>query len=131
MEKLSALGLSVHGFGFKTRGLIKAGRVMTSADSLAWSLAARMEGPLPGHDVPGPGRPQGHQTCSNCPVFALLWRKELLQRLKEAGVPLTAPSKAAFAPVAPKPVKTPKVEPVKPPRKEKAVPWAGEIKWFL
>jgi hypothetical protein len=85
MRNLAGLGLKLHGFGFKTKGLLKVQRSMVSADSLAWSFAARMEDPLPGHDRPGPGRPLGHQACSNCPVFALRWRRKLLSKLKKGG----------------------------------------------
>jgi hypothetical protein len=42
-----------------------------------------MSDPIPGHDVPGPGRPLGHQSCSNCPVFALRWRRALMSTLKK------------------------------------------------
>lgn len=82
MRALAAHGLKLHGFGFKQRGLLRAGDAMASADSLAWSFAARMEEPLPGHDKPGPGRPLGHNSCANCPVFALKWRKRLMGLLK-------------------------------------------------
>mgnify|MGYP000181470407 CR=1 FL=1 len=57
---------------------------LASADSLAWSFAARREPPLPGHDEPGPGRRAGHKHCNNCPEFALAWRDQLLARLRVA-----------------------------------------------
>jgi hypothetical protein len=78
--------LRLHGFGFKTLGLLDCADVLASADSLAWSFAARREPPLPGHDEPGPGRRAGHKHCNNCPEFALAWRENLLARLR-----LTAP----------------------------------------
>lgn len=84
MRTLASGGLRLHGFGFKQKGLVKAGDAMASADSLAWSFAARMEDHLPGHDKPGPGRPRGHKSCSNCNVYALQWRKRLLSMLKDA-----------------------------------------------
>jgi hypothetical protein len=83
MTTLHKGGLRLHGFGFKTRGLLKVQSEMVSADSLAWSFAARMEPPLPGHENPGRDRPLGHQSCANCPVFALRWHRELLKRLKK------------------------------------------------
>lgn len=83
MTTLHRGGLKLHGFGFKTRGLLKVEHEMISADSLAWSFAARMQPPMDGHDSPGPGRPLGHQSCANCPTFALRWRRSLLKRLKE------------------------------------------------
>jgi hypothetical protein len=75
---LAGLGLRVHGFGFKKQGLKLCGDSLTSADSLAWSYAARREPPYPGHDKPGPGRSRGHINCANCLEYALDWRRELL-----------------------------------------------------
>lgn len=82
MRTLASDGLKLHGFGFKQRGVVRAGDAMASADSLAWSFAARMEPALPGHNKPGPGRPLGHNSCANCPVFALQWRRRLLSLLR-------------------------------------------------
>lgn len=64
---------AIHGFGVKTRGLLASNR-FTSADSMAWSYDAYRSAPLPGHQ---------HQTCSNCPEYARLWREALLARLVE------------------------------------------------
>jgi hypothetical protein len=44
LAALAGLGLRLHGFGVKSRGLALAGEFLASADSLAWSLAARREG---------------------------------------------------------------------------------------
>jgi hypothetical protein len=44
LAALAGLGLRLHGFGVKSRGLALAGAHLASADSLAWSLAARREG---------------------------------------------------------------------------------------
>lgn len=66
IAKLAALGLKLHAFGVKTQGLIAYGDLLTSADSMAWSFAARMGGiRLPGHT---------HRSCHNCLEFALAWR---------------------------------------------------------
>ncbi len=63
----------LHGFGVKQLGLERIGHLLTSADSLAWSYAARAEKiRLPGHP---------HATCSNCIDFALQWREKLLRTL--------------------------------------------------
>lgn len=83
MRRLQGHGLKLHGFGFKTQGLLRAQDVMASADSLAWSYSARWTEPLPGHDRPGSGRPTGHQSCANCSVYALKWREKLFKTLKE------------------------------------------------
>ena len=65
-------GLRLHGFGVKTLGLARYAHLLHSADSMAWSEAAKHLPPLPGCV----GR---HKTCANCPVFALRW----LARIEE------------------------------------------------
>jgi hypothetical protein len=65
----TAYGLRLHAFGLKTLGLRRSSAYLTSADSMAWSMAARRAGAaLPGCS---------HASCSNCLRFALLWRSEL------------------------------------------------------
>ncbi len=55
------------------------------ADSMAWSeMVVRQNIRLPGHDRPGPGRPEGHATCATCPDFALLDRSRLLAAVGRA-----------------------------------------------
>ncbi|NYI95903.1 hypothetical protein HNR12_002180 [Streptomonospora nanhaiensis] len=71
---LARQGLRLHGFGFKTRGLAHMHHLLASADSLAWSYAARRRPPLPGHDI-------AHINCANCPTYALRWRAEMLAGL--------------------------------------------------
>jgi hypothetical protein len=78
MTSLASGGLKLHGFGFKVNGLRACGSSLTSADSLAWSLGARRDPPLPGHDLPGDGRRFGHINCANCATYALKWRAQLL-----------------------------------------------------
>ena len=81
-------GLKLHGFGFKTQGLLGSpGLDLESADSLAWSFNATKQPPLPGHDKPGPGRPWGHKTCANCLEYALMWRDDMLARVEVAHRP--------------------------------------------
>jgi len=60
----------LHGFGFKILGLAAHGHLLTSADSMAWSLDARRRPPLPGC--------AGHRNCANCLRFALQWRAAVL-----------------------------------------------------
>jgi hypothetical protein len=85
MSTLAASGLRLHGFGFKKLGLAKCSSFMASADSTAWSDTARQNQMyLPGHNKPGPGRPKGHINCANCAEWALMWRDELLEDLKDA-----------------------------------------------
>ncbi len=66
----------LHGFGFKTLGLLRCGHLLHSADSLAWSYRARKAGQQLGCK---------HKSCSNCMIFALQWRESLLARLGYPG----------------------------------------------
>jgi hypothetical protein len=73
MRAVSRLGLRIHAFGIKTQGLEVYGDRIVSADSLAWSFAARRQRiRLPGCN---------HATCANCHVYALRWREEMLRGL--------------------------------------------------
>lgn len=76
MRDLSRAGIRPHGFGFKFGGLVRAGRCMASADSLAWSLNARKHDPLPWCT---------HSSCANCHKWALRWRERLLAAVAKAG----------------------------------------------
>lgn len=78
MGLLSEGGISIHGFGVKKAGLKKYGHLLGSADSMAWSFAARRDDPLPGcrHGKEGTGN------CANCPRYALRWRGQLLDNLR-------------------------------------------------
>jgi len=65
----------LHGFGFKTLGLLAHGHLLTSADSLAWSDVARK--------LRRPALPQcvtagRHKNCANCLPYALHWRTRVL-----------------------------------------------------
>lgn len=68
IRTLAADGLCIHAFGFKKQGLAACGEVLESADSMAWSFAARRSPPLPGHT---------HKNCANCLQYALGWGHEL------------------------------------------------------
>lgn len=74
MTELARRGLRVHGFGFKLGGLRRVHTVIESADSMAWSKQARMNAiQLPGCT---------HKTCANCELFAMRWRKRVLESLR-------------------------------------------------
>ena len=61
----------LHGFGFKVQGLRRFAHLLTSADSMAWSVDARRHGrPLPGCTA--------HRNCANCMRYALGWRRTVL-----------------------------------------------------
>jgi hypothetical protein len=68
---LAGQGLRLHGFGVKTAGLSRYGWALASADSLAWSYAARREPALPGHR---------HKNCANCLTYALAWRERVVRQ---------------------------------------------------
>lgn len=70
VESVAALGLKVHAFGLKGRGLAMVSGVAASADSMAWSYAARREPPMAGHT--------SHKTCANCLDYALAWRAKVV-----------------------------------------------------
>lgn len=95
-------GIDLHGFGVKISGLGKYGSSLASADSLAWSMAARREPPLPGC--------VGHKSCANCERFAFRWRERVLASIarhttrtvrhgknRMSGNPNTAPMRARLA----------------------------------
>ncbi len=65
---LADAGLSLHGFGVKSRGIANVAGALASADSMAWSYRARRDEPLPGCQ---------HQRCSNCIRYAERWRDRL------------------------------------------------------
>lgn len=73
----------LHGFGFKTRGLMRLGSQLASADSMAWSYNGRRN-PDPSHDHRNTrqGAPRATESsCANCLDFALRWRGRLLDGL--------------------------------------------------
>jgi len=73
MMVLHRIGIKAHAFGFSIRGVRRAGKYLQSSDSMAWSYAARFRPVrLPGCQ---------HDTCENCPIWALRWRRKLLQAL--------------------------------------------------
>lgn len=69
---LAELGIRLHGFGVKTRGLAAYHDALASSDSLAWSYAARYAPPLPGCT---------HNNCANCIRYATQWRLDLLEQV--------------------------------------------------
>lgn len=70
---LAQLGLRLHGFGVKTRGVRKYAQHLTSADSMAWSFAARY-GQVKLDEC-------SHPRCNNCIVYAHRWRDSVLATL--------------------------------------------------
>lgn len=74
---LKSRGLRLHGFGIKLGGLENAAHLLTSADSMAWSDAARRDR---GRSRPFCIRdhPRGARTCANCGVWAREWRDRVV-----------------------------------------------------
>ena len=70
VTELARRGLRLHGFGVKTGGLHLYGHRLASADSMAWSYAARRAPALPGCT--------GHKNCANCLTYATRWRQHIL-----------------------------------------------------
>lgn len=66
--------IRIHAFGVKTNGLRLFGDWIASADSMAWSFAARREKRL----MPGCA---GHKNCANCLRWALEWRRSRIDSL--------------------------------------------------
>lgn len=81
---LAGMGLRLHAFGYKLGGLAEAANLLSSADSLAWSYAARRDARLAGCT--------GHKNCANCLRYALLWRARVLATIATA-----APGQLRFA----------------------------------
>lgn len=76
VRDLSSAGLRLHGFGVKTQGLRLFGDLLASADSLAWSMAARRDGQKSaGRSWCGS---TGHKNCANCLAYASAWRANLV-----------------------------------------------------
>ena len=72
---LAARGYRLHGFGVKTAGLDQYAHNLASADSLAWSSAARLENrKLDGCTHRGP--------CNNCLRFAVEWRERVMDAIR-------------------------------------------------
>jgi hypothetical protein len=77
VSELKGRGIDLHGFGMKTSGLAKVGHLMKSADSMAWSLAARLTQYK---------RPDCHHTapkCSDCIVYAEEWHAQIQNMVDE------------------------------------------------
>lgn len=81
-------GYRLHGFGVKLVGLRRYGGMLESADSMAWSFAARY----------GPIRLEGceHEKCSHCIRWALQWREKAIEALRETQAPTFAIQETLF-----------------------------------
>lgn len=66
--------LRLHGFGVKITGLKLYGEMLESADSMAWSLGARLSKSHCSIHSPAPTT----KNCANCLTYALEWREKVL-----------------------------------------------------
>jgi hypothetical protein len=73
VSTLQAMGIALHGFGVKAEGLAAYGPLLESADSQAWSYAARRRVGRCPH-----GR--GIRWEANCPAYALTWWRSAVAR---------------------------------------------------
>lgn len=64
--------MKLHGFGVKTLGLQRIHHLLTSADSMAWSITARWE------NIRLPDCTHRAPKCSDCHVWAMRWRDKVL-----------------------------------------------------
>ncbi len=81
IRAIAARGIRVHAFGVKVDGLARYGEVVASADSMAWSFAARRRRiRMPGCD---------HPCCNNCMRWAMEWRRGVLGEHLQLALPLT------------------------------------------
>src|SRR5262249_17744829 len=106
LTALHLAGLTrLHGFGFKITGLRRYGRLLASADSMAWSYTARRQPPLSGC--------VGHLNCANCPRYAASWRTPVPDACAPARpvhlqpLMFTDPTRAAACPHLPPPPRRP------------------------
>lgn len=68
--------LPLHGFGMKIEGIARSARWLTSADSMAWSVAGRRER----------GCATGHASEANCKRYALAWRDRVVRAADTSAV---------------------------------------------
>jgi hypothetical protein len=76
IETIWAMGIRLHGFGFKVTGLRRVSHQLYSSDSTAWSFNAVNRAPMP--ECVGK-----HVHCGNCPKYARAWRTKLLNSLPD------------------------------------------------
>ena len=85
IRRLHGDGIRLHGFGFKLGGIRRCSRYLASSDSMAWSINARKNPPLPGCT---------HRSCNSCLTFALWWRGKVVRAI--AGNQATEPQGVLF-----------------------------------
>lgn len=93
VEALAPLKYRLHGFGMSIDALREVGHRMTSADSMAWSYAARMRKlRLDGCEHVG--------DCRNCLTWALEWRETVFGGIRAGARAREAEAAATRSPLA-------------------------------
>ena len=72
IRHLSDKGLSLHGFGVKTLGLLNVQDYLTNADSMAWSFEARRMARRANFC-----NNTAHKNCANCIIYAAWWYEKV------------------------------------------------------
>lgn len=80
IRTLARYGLKLHAFGAKATGLRLYSTSIVSADSMAWSFGARTR------KIKMPGC--SHTTCASCMIWALEWRKGVVEATTPRALPL-------------------------------------------
>lgn len=80
INRLHALNLRIHAFGFKTSGLPKVAHLLQSSDSMAWCKRARFG------NIRLPSCTHRTKTCHHCLDFALLWRRHVLDTMNQGKI---------------------------------------------
>lgn len=81
VSALTDLGLRLHGFGMKSRGVARVGHLLASADSMAWSTRGRMAWHHERRRLCDGTNHVGGKSCANCPGWALRWRAGVVDGL--------------------------------------------------
>jgi hypothetical protein len=87
LDALAAFGLRLHAFGVRSEAMERAADCLTSADSMAWSYAARRDAQRPGFVSCDPSV---RKSCANCLHAALDWRLQQLARLDQQRIGVAA-----------------------------------------
>lgn len=86
IAELSDHGIALHGFGIKRDGLPTLGHYLASADSLAWSFAARKA------RRPLCGETHRARTCNHCRTWANAWADDTLRNVGNRPIQLALPT---------------------------------------
>lgn len=81
IREVASTGIKLHAFGVKTTGLRRYAHLLTSADSVTWSLHARIA------RIRLPECTHNTKDCSSCLTWALKWREEMLTKISTEDVP--------------------------------------------